>query len=468
VHAVKTAIYCRISDDSTGERLGVTRQQEDCLELATSLGWDVHEIYTDNDISATSGKPRPEYRRMLGDVDSGLVDAIIAWHPDRLYRRPQDLGELVDVCKRSNAQIATVNAGTVDLTTPTGRMVAGLLAQVALYEVEHKAERWNRSYRQAREAGRIPKFGQRMFGWDRDGTVIQAEATLVREMAADLLAGKPVRGICKQLNAASVLTPRGNGWQPTTVRTLLRNPRLAGHSTVGYWETYQDGDKQRRRRKTRIVGEGQWEPILDHETWQSVHALLTSRSRPQPERASLLSGLIHCGVCEWPLITASHKNGARAYRCVRRPGVPEACGGVIGTAAPVESVVESYAQTWLEDPSVLANISRLRSLGDGVAGELDALQGRLLEIETAMAQPGESVQALLSAADAVRKRMGELQRRVTASLPRSLPSGAAWPQNLIERRRLVDVVVGKVWLDPSPVRGGRFAPERVRVDPATG
>jgi site-specific DNA recombinase len=58
---VRAAIYARISSDTDGTRAGVDRQLADCHTLATSLGWSVAQEYVDNDISAYSGKRRPEY-----------------------------------------------------------------------------------------------------------------------------------------------------------------------------------------------------------------------------------------------------------------------------------------------------------------------------------------------------------------------------------------------------------------------
>lgn len=81
---MRCAIYCRISLDATGEELGVTRQLEDCKALASSLGWEVLEVYVDNDISASSGKIRPQYRAMLSAIKAGEIQAVIAWHPVRL------------------------------------------------------------------------------------------------------------------------------------------------------------------------------------------------------------------------------------------------------------------------------------------------------------------------------------------------------------------------------------------------
>jgi DNA invertase Pin-like site-specific DNA recombinase len=88
------AIYARISSDARGEGLGVERQITDCEALAASMGWTVYDLYVDNDVSAWSGKARPEYQRLCEDVKAGTVDAVVVWHADRLHRHPTGVGGL--------------------------------------------------------------------------------------------------------------------------------------------------------------------------------------------------------------------------------------------------------------------------------------------------------------------------------------------------------------------------------------
>lgn len=450
----KAAIYCRISRDKTGESLGVTRQLEDCLELAKSLGWEVAEVYTDNDISATTGKPRPAYRKMLADLDAGRAQAIVAWHPDRLYRRAVDLGDLVDTCKRNNVQVATVNAGAVDLTTPTGRLVAGLLAQVAIYEGEHKAERWSRSWRQQRERGVPARTGSRMFGYTRDGELVEEEAKVARRMAADVISGVPILGVARWLEDEGVLTTRGTVWRPGTVRQYLANPRIAGYSTLG-------GD---------IVGEGQWEPVLDRDTWETVRALLSARSRPRAPRASILNGLLFCGQCGHRMITSGTK-GQRTYRCPKRPGMP-GCGGVSGFAEPIEDIIETMARARAADPRVSARMQELRATaGVGeLLSEIAALEGRLAELDAELDVPGVPVARLVRAMDRTRERLAECQERLAVSAAVSATSvysgGLKWPEGLAERRQAIAVALRgyRICLDRPAVKGNRFNPKRVRLE----
>jgi hypothetical protein len=49
---IRAAIYCRISKDPAGDRLGVERQEPICRKICASLGWIVAGVYVDDDISA--------------------------------------------------------------------------------------------------------------------------------------------------------------------------------------------------------------------------------------------------------------------------------------------------------------------------------------------------------------------------------------------------------------------------------
>src|SRR5262245_50374036 len=147
------AIYCRISDDRDGRGLGVARQEADCRRLADEKGWQIVEVFTDNDTSAYSGKRRPGYERLVERVRAGEVKAVVAWHPDRLHRSPKELETFIDVVAAAKAKVVTVTAGAYDLATPSGRMTARVVGAVARHESEHKSERIRRKHRELAEHG---------------------------------------------------------------------------------------------------------------------------------------------------------------------------------------------------------------------------------------------------------------------------------------------------------------------------
>ncbi|WP_310715014.1 recombinase family protein [Streptomyces lydicus] len=119
----RAAIYVRISQDRGGAGLGIARQEEDCRALCVRKGWDVIDVYPDNDVSAYSGAPRPKWQELLADINEGIVNAVVCWHVDRLTRSPRELEDVIDLADRHGLELATVS-GEIDLATPTGRMIA--------------------------------------------------------------------------------------------------------------------------------------------------------------------------------------------------------------------------------------------------------------------------------------------------------------------------------------------------------
>jgi site-specific DNA recombinase len=231
----RAVIYCRISQDRTGAGLGVDRQEQDCRALADRLGWEVVAVHADNDLSAYSGKPRPGYQALLADLRTGVADAVIAWHTDRLHRRSgRDssgaLDEYIDLCQARDIPTQTVQAGALDLSTASGRMTARIHAAVARGEVEHQIERQVAARRQAATAGRW-QGNKRPFGYQADGvTVVPSEAEALRWAAAQVLAGTSLRTIARDLTTRGVKTSAGGPWDPRTLGRVLRRPRNAGLS----------------------------------------------------------------------------------------------------------------------------------------------------------------------------------------------------------------------------------------------
>lgn len=282
------ALYTRVSQDSTGEQLAITRQYDDCIMLAERLGWTVADHYSDNDISAFSGKTRPAFEKMLTAIGRGDIDAIICWQPDRLYRSLKDLERLVDATDRG-VQIATVNGGDLDLSNSTGRMLARILGSVSRQESELKGERRRRANLQRANAGVWRADQPRVFGYTKTGQLLEPEATAVRQAMHDVLAGRSLRSIATEFNEHGLRTPasakRGGGrWTNLSLRRTLIRPVYAGLAV------YQGA----------VVGRGDWEPIVDEDIHRGLVAYLSDPGRAPGtafERKHLGSGVYRCGVC---------------------------------------------------------------------------------------------------------------------------------------------------------------------------
>lgn len=366
------AIYLRISKDRTGEELGVDRQRQDCTEMAERLGWRIGAVYTDNDLTAYSGKPRPGFRALLADIEAGRVDSVVAWHVDRLYRHPRDLEAFVETCERHGVLVRTVRAGEMDLATDAGRMVARILGAVARQEVERSTDRIRRSKQQAAEQGRY-RGGPRPFGYEADGmTVRPDEAAAVQEMAKRIVAGDSLRSIARDLNAQGVTTAKGKPFTSVEVRRIVLRARNIARIEV---------ETAKRPRRTTLGGPAQWPAILDDHVWQEACDILRDPERVTTttgtEVRHLLSGIALCGLClrdgdEVPVRVATGNRGKqqdRVYTCTRSKHVTR---GVGQTDAYVGAVVRAWlarpeaAEVLATNPeadpvAVLAEVERVRT-----------------------------------------------------------------------------------------------------------
>ena len=290
---MRVLIYCRISSDPTGNAAGVQRQEDEARQLAASLDWDIVGVLVDNDVSAYSGKSRPKYREMLDLLRDSHAEAVIAWHPDRLYRRLVELEEFIDVINAHHVAVRTVKAGEMDLSSPTGRAMARTAAVWSGHEVEHGIERIRSAKAEAAANGEW-RGGPRPFGYEADGvTVRESEAREVRDAVRRLLAGETTGSIVADWNERGVPTPRGGEkWLRRSLGHVLVRARNAARI-----ERIEPG-----ARWGEIIGPAQWPALVPEHELLAVRALLADPARKlngdyRGGRVHLGSGLYLCGVC---------------------------------------------------------------------------------------------------------------------------------------------------------------------------
>jgi DNA invertase Pin-like site-specific DNA recombinase len=304
---------------------------------AKRLKWTVVDTYDDNDTSAYNGDVRKDFERLLADIKAGRINAIVCWHPDRLYRRVKDLQRLVEITDRG-VQIASVNGGELDLSNSTGKMLARILGSVAEQESEHKGER-----RVAANADRAAKGawradGPRVFGYTQRGVPLEPEASAVRRAAQDVLNGVSLRSITQDWNARGLQTSRGKRWDGLTLRRMLMRPHYAA------LRTYQG----------KVVGPGEWEALFDESTHRGLVQLLTDPARRPSSafiRKHMGSGVYVCGKCGAKLYGAHpHGPDKLVYVCRNNQHLGRA-------GAPIDAIVEGVVLGVLAETDIAKRLT---------------------------------------------------------------------------------------------------------------
>ncbi|MFC4502138.1 MULTISPECIES: recombinase family protein [Streptomyces] len=478
-HAV---IYCRISDDREGRREGVDRQEKTCRQRAARLGWDVVEVLIDNDISAYSGKRRPQYERMLDLLRTGQADAVLALTSRRLQRNWRDAFDFLDLVEQKSIAVELVKSGTVNLSTADGRREARRKAVDDQHESEEIGERVRDAKADAVAQG-IYRGGPRPFGYEADGvTIREEEARWIRYATKAIIDGESLRSICRTLAHEGVRTvprrkrlPDGNrtepvsrDWKPEELRKMLLRARNAGLLEV----TVKDKDSKKR---SEIAGPAVWPPALDgdrdraEEVWRACKTVLENPARRTTTgngRVWLLSGLARCwcgstvrasttGVGGLKKAMESGKTHRPAYRCYAVPS------HVIREAHALNRHIEDRAIERLSRPDAAElHLQPVRDTEprEDLAEEAQRLRVKLDGIAADYTQDLITREQMLDMTAGTRERLntvtvkisGRASTSVLAALPLGDPEAVAelWPTLHLDRRRqvvdaLMTIVIGK-------------------------
>jgi DNA invertase Pin-like site-specific DNA recombinase len=202
--------YTRVSTDSQGANGSSLEAQRLAIEQECKRRcWELVRI--EEDILSGRNMKRPGLQRALDACRSGEVAGVVVAKLDRLSRSLIDFAGLLEQARCEGWNIVGLDLG-VDLSTPSGELLASVMASVAQWERRVISERTKTALAVVKAKGEKtigrkpsipPKTAKRISGMRRRGMTLQA--------------------ICDTLNAEGVPTARGGAlWRPTSLRAVLR------------------------------------------------------------------------------------------------------------------------------------------------------------------------------------------------------------------------------------------------------
>src|SRR5579875_934161 len=126
---MRAGVYYRVSSEEQVDGFSLDAQRRILLDACAGKGWQVAQEYSDEGKSARSDQiaKRPGFKRMIEDVEAGLLDVILVHKLDRFARNIRVTFEYLELLARSGVKFVAVGQD-VDYTTPEGRMFMGMLA----------------------------------------------------------------------------------------------------------------------------------------------------------------------------------------------------------------------------------------------------------------------------------------------------------------------------------------------------
>ncbi|MFO0158125.1 MAG: recombinase family protein, partial [Alphaproteobacteria bacterium] len=134
----RCAVYTRKSTDEGLEKEfnSLDAQRESCeayIASQRSEGWVlVHDRYDDGGVSGGTLE-RPALKRLLADIEAGLVDVVVVYKIDRLSRSLMDFAKLVQIFDQNDVTFVSVTQ-SFKTTTSMGRLTLNILLSFAQFE----------------------------------------------------------------------------------------------------------------------------------------------------------------------------------------------------------------------------------------------------------------------------------------------------------------------------------------------
>jgi DNA invertase Pin-like site-specific DNA recombinase len=387
----RCAIYTRKSTEEGLEMEfnSLDAQRDACESYIASQkaeGWSaIREGYDDGGHSGGT-LDRPGLKRLLADVEAGLIDVIVVYKIDRLSRSLMDFTKLVEIFDRNQVTFVSVTQA-FNTTTSMGRLTLNILLSFAQFEREVIGERIRDKVAASRKRG-MWMGGYVPLGFDvRDRKLVinEAEAATVRIIFERFVTIGSATMLTRELVGEGVRNKRGKQIDKGFLYKLINNRVYIGeavHKGTAY--------------------DGEHEAIISRDLWDKVHSILQQSPRlrasnTRRQTPALLKGIIftNTGAAMTPTMT---KKGSRLYRyytsmdLIRNRPAGDAPGPLRLPAGMVEEVVVSEIRRMVRAPEMAARaIAAVRQDGEGVEeqaiisalGEFDQLWASLFPAEQA-------------------------------------------------------------------------------------
>ncbi|MDP4121021.1 MAG: recombinase family protein [Bacillota bacterium] len=324
------ALYLRLSkeDDKKGDEKSssdsesIKNQRVMLEEYAHSEKLNVYDVYIDDGYSGTSFK-RPDFERMISDIESKKVNMVITKDMSRLGRDYIAVGQYMELYFPENnvryiSLLDGIDTGCDNYNndiTPFKAIMNDMYAK----DISKKIS----SVKRDKQSKGLFIGGKASFGYKKSPTeknviiIDEPAAEIVRNIFQLALEGKSCREIAMILNEQNIPTPAAYAginlsvkgpysgkWSSERISFMLQNEVYLGSMVQGRVKKVNYKSKKciKLPREEWTVVEKTHEPLVDRESFEKVAMLIKSRNQTRSRTYDyLLKGIIFCHECGYPL-----------------------------------------------------------------------------------------------------------------------------------------------------------------------
>ena len=298
------AIYSRLSEEDKDklnqedESRSIQNQKSLLITYATSHGWEIYNIYSDDDYKG-SDRNRPAFKELLKDAKKRKFNIVLCKSQSRFTRELELVEKIIhgDFAEWGIRFVGLAdNADTANKGNKKSRQINGLVNEWYLEDLSDNIKTVLTDHRtKGLHIGSFAPFGYQKDPNSKGHLIIDPEAAaIVREVFELYATGMGRTGIAKILNNKGIPNPtaykkqkgmRYNGvtksygtlWHYYTITSILENEMYIGNMVQGKYEnpTYKSRHSKPVPKERWIRVEGTHEPIIEKKLWEDVQINLS-------------------------------------------------------------------------------------------------------------------------------------------------------------------------------------------------
>ena len=318
-----TALYCRLSrdDELQGDSNSIKNQKSILKKYADDNGFINTEFFVDDGVSGTTFD-RPDFQRMITEMDAGRIGTIIVKDMSRLGRDYLKVGYYTEIAfPNAEVRFIAINNG-VDSANQQDSDFTPFLNIINEWYAKDTSKKIRAVFKAKGESGKPlctnPPFGYKKDPDDNNHWIVDEDAAkVVKHIFQLCIEGYGPTQIAHKLKDEEIFTPsyyfKSIGLYPTaliteepckwsarTVANILDKQEYLGH-TINFKtrrKSYKIKKKIDNDPSEWKIFKNKHEAIIDEDTFQTVQRIRNGRRKRTPlGEMPILSGMVYCADC---------------------------------------------------------------------------------------------------------------------------------------------------------------------------
>lgn len=286
--------YIRVSSKGSatkGESL--TTQDKAIKDFCKSNGWKLTKIYADEGISGGTVKKRPALQQLLKDVEDGKIDIVVITRLSRIGRNARELLNNYEILKNAGVQLRSIHEN-MNFNTPVGRVMLTMLSAMAEMEREVSGEnttenRFELARKNIPTSGLLP-YGRTYDKKTKEWGLVEGVKVKIQSIAQRYIDGHNMEMLATEMEM-----------YPSNLLKILKD------RCSDKWKVSFKGVEVEMT-VPRILDDSMIKAVGSRATANNTYAHSPIRNE------YLLSRMILCGDCNYPMYGQTDKRGSRSYR----------------------------------------------------------------------------------------------------------------------------------------------------------